>query len=149
MNQTSIPAGFEPAKRVGPFLDLFGPIYVKRDGERRIVATRVVEKHLNTRGIVHGGMLVTLADSALGINLAYFGDPPRPMVTVSLTTDFVYAANLGDWIEAHADIQKIGARLAFANCYLQVGDKRILRASGVFAIVAASTSIPGEERFDG
>ena len=39
---------------------------------------------------------------------------------------------IGDWIEAHVDIQKSGSRLAFANAYLVVGSERILRASAVF-----------------
>lgn len=42
-------------------------------------------------------------------------------------------AHPGDWVEAHVDVQRIGSRLAFANCYLMVGERRILRASGVFA----------------
>jgi hypothetical protein len=41
----------------------------------------------------------------------------------------------GDWVEARADIQKVGGRLAFANAYLQVGERRIARTSAVFARV--------------
>ena len=150
MNDTSIPEGFHPLKRVGPFIDLFGPIYVRSEGRSRIVAVRVSDKHLNTGGIAHGGMLVTLADSALGINLSYYRDPPRRMVTVSLSTDFLLPATLGDWIEAHVVVQKIGIHLAFANCNLRVGDKNILRASGVFALLeSAPAPVAGKERFDG
>jgi hypothetical protein len=31
------------------------------------------------------------------------------------------------------DLQKLGRRLAFASCQLWIGERRILRASGVFA----------------
>jgi acyl-coenzyme A thioesterase PaaI-like protein len=61
-------------------------------------------------------------------------------VTVNLSTDFVAAAHPGDWVEAHIDIQRVGKRMAFANCYLQVGEERILRASGVFAVMAPLTA---------
>jgi len=101
---------------------------------------------LNSHGIAHGGMLVTLADTALGIALATSRTPPQPMVTVNLSTDFADAARAGDWIEAHVDIQKVGTRLAFANCYLVVGSKRILRASGVFALVPPAKP---KESFEG
>ena len=111
-----------------------------------IIGLRLEEKHLNTRGIAHGGMLVTLADTALGIALATSRTPPQPMVTVNLSTDFADAARAGDWIEAHVDIQKVGTRLAFANCYLVVGSKRILRASGVFALVPPAKP---KESFEG
>jgi uncharacterized protein (TIGR00369 family) len=141
-----VPEGFRPIQRGGPFLSALGPLYVKTDGPAPIIGLRVEEKHLNTRGIAHGGMLVTLADSALGIVLATTRTPPQPMVTVNLSTDFVSAAHDGDWIEAHVDVVKIGARLAFANCYLVVGSRRILRASGVFALVPPAKP---KETFEG
>ncbi len=131
----AVPDGWAPLGRGGPFLHLFGPLFVRHIDGRPVIGLRVLQKHLNIRGIAHGGMLVTLADSALGIALSMAGTPPQPMVTVSLTTDFVEAARPGDWLEAHVDIQKVGKRLAFANCYLVAGERRILRASGVFALV--------------
>ncbi len=143
---SAVPEGWEPLGRGGPFLRLFGPAYAKGAGSSRLIGLRVEEKHLNTGGIAHGGMLVTLADSALGIVLAGCMPSPRPMVTVSLTTDFADVARLGDWLEARVDVQKIGSRLAFANCYLLVGERRILRASGVFAVVPPSRP---REGFDG
>jgi len=142
----SVPEGFRPIQRGGPFLTALGPLYVNTSGETPVIGLRVEEKHLNTRGIAHGGMLVTLADSALGIALASSRTPPQPMVTVNLSTDFAAAARADDWIEAHVDIQKVGARLAFANCYLVVGTRRILRASGVFALVPPARP---KESFEG
>ena len=139
MNSTSlapIPEGFKLLNRGGPFIAMLGPLYYrKREEGTSIIALRIEEKHLNIRGIAHGGMLVTPADSALGIALSMSRTPPQPMVTVNLTTDFVDSAHPGDWVEAHVDIQRVGKRMAFANCYLHVGDKRILRASGVFALM--------------
>ncbi len=141
-----VPEGYEPLRRGGPFLHLFGPLYVKDAGGVPVIGVRIVEKHLNVRGIAHGGMLVTLADSALGIVLSLSQPSPRPMVSVNLSVDFAEAARPGDWVEAHVDIQKVGQRLAFANCYLSVGERRILRASGVFAVVPPSRP---KESFEG
>jgi acyl-coenzyme A thioesterase PaaI-like protein len=56
------------------------------------------------------------------------------MVTASLTIDYAGAAKLGDWVEIHTDVQKVGKSLAFANCYFSVKEKRIARASGVFGV---------------
>lgn len=131
-----IPQGFKALRRgSSPFLSSLGPLYARKDGEDLIIALRIEQKHLNTRGVAHGGMLVTLADSALGIVIASMRTPPQPMVTINLTTDFADAAREGDWVEARVDVQKLGRRLAFANCHLWVGGKRILRASGIFAHV--------------
>jgi acyl-coenzyme A thioesterase 13 len=134
---TAVPGGFAPLFRTSPFLDAVGPFYYRRDGARLIIGLRILEKHANARGVAHGGLLMTLADIALGYNTAYQEDPPASLVTASLTADFAGAAKLGDWVEAHVDVQKSGKRLAFANAYLMVGDERILRASAVFARSAA------------
>lgn len=145
--QFPIPDGFKPVNRGGPFIAMLGPLYYKKQEQGcSIIALRIEDKHLNIRGIAHGGMLVTLADSALGIALSMSRTPPQPMVTVNLTTDFVDSAHPGDWVEAHVDIQRVGKRMAFANCYLHVGDKRILRASGVFALMPP---VKPKENFEG
>jgi len=142
-----IPEGFKLINRGGPFIAMLGPLYYRlQEKGCSIIALRIEDKHLNIRGIAHGGMLVTLADSALGIALSMSRTPPQPMVTVNLTTDFVDSARPGDWVEAYVDIQRVGKRMAFANCYLHVGEKRILRASGVFALMPP---VKPKEDFEG
>jgi uncharacterized protein (TIGR00369 family) len=114
---------------------MIGPLFHKKtDDGRHIVGMWIDDRHTNIKGMAHGGLLATLADSALGVAIAQENNG-EPMVTVNLSTDFVEAAWPGDWVEAHVDLQRVGGRLAFGNCYLKVGDKRILRASGVFAAV--------------
>ena len=139
------PEGWIPLGRSSAFVRHLGPLYMKEAGERRVIAMRVEEKHLNTRGIAHGGMLVTLADTALGVVLS-LQQPPRPMVTVNLSVDFMSAARLGDWVEADVEIQRSGRQLAFASCRLAVEGRHVLRASGVFAVVAPARS---RESFEG
>ncbi|MEM8500965.1 MAG: PaaI family thioesterase [Pseudomonadota bacterium] len=130
-----IPEGFEPIFRSSPYLDLMGPIFSKNTEEGLKIGLLAEQKHCNARNSVHGGVLSSLADIALGYNAAYQGDKPTPMVTANLTIDFAGSAKLGDWIEISTDIQKIGKSMAFANCYFTVSTKRIVRASGVFAII--------------
>ena len=54
-------------------------------------------------------------------------------VTAHLAVDYAGAARSGDWIESRVEIQHVGSRLAFANCYLVAGEKPIVRASAIFA----------------
>jgi len=131
----NIQDGFEPIFRSSPFLDLLGPIYNKKSGKEITIGLKVEEKHCNARGLVHGGVFSSLADIALGYNAAFSGDVPIPMVTASLTIDYAGSAKLGDWIEIATDVQKVGGKMAFANCYFIVNSKRIARASGVFTII--------------
>jgi uncharacterized protein (TIGR00369 family) len=128
-----VPDGFAPWERSSPFLDAVGPFYLKRDGDGLVWGLRIEERHTNRRGFAHGGLLVTLADITLGHTAAASQDPPALAVTVNLTTDFAGSARIGDWIEARADVQKVGKRVVFANCYLTVAGERIVRASAVFS----------------
>jgi len=136
---TDVPAGFERLKRGGPYMANLGDLYCSREGGAIVIGMRITENHTNMRGIAHGGMLASLADSALGLGLTMHCEGRQSFVTVNLSTDFIDAARPGDWVEAHVDIQKLGGRVAFANCQLQVRGKRILRASGVFAVMNALT----------
>lgn len=132
---SQVPESFSPLFRTSPYLDLIGPIYNQKTETGLLIGLLAEQKHCNARGIVHGGVFSSLADVALGYNLAFHGDEPTPIVTANLSIDYAGSANLGDWISVHTDIQKLGNRMAFANCYFQVGEKRIVRASGVFTVI--------------
>ena len=138
-----VPPGFRPLFRTSPVLDLIGPLYCRGEGPSLVVALRVEGKHCNARGTIHGGILATLADVALGYTMAFSSTPPTGLVTSNLSLDFAGTAKVGDWIEAHVDIQKQGSRLSFANCYITVGEERIVRASAVF-LVAGQLDVKGD-----
>lgn len=137
-----MPAGFEPLFRTSPFLDTLGPFCYRRTEQGLVIGLQVVDKHANARGGAHGGLLLTLADIALGYAAAASEDPPLTLTTVNISADFVGHARVGDWIEAQVDIQKIGRRLVFANAYLVVGVERIARVSAIFARNAAEADAP-------
>src|ERR1041384_1854014 len=93
MRDPTPPPGFEPLFRTSPFLDTIGPLFYRRDPDRGLViGLRIAEKHANARGIAHGGLLVTLADIALGYRTAFGEDPPAGLITANLTADFPGAA---------------------------------------------------------
>jgi uncharacterized protein (TIGR00369 family) len=128
------PPGFEPLFRTSPFLDHLGPFFMRRqEDETFVVGLRVQPHHANGRGGAHGGLLMTLSDIALGYRTTSSQEPRPMLTTASITTDFAGGAKVGDWIEAHVDVHKVGARLAFANCYILRDGERIAHASGVFA----------------
>lgn len=129
------PQGFAPLFRSSPVIDLIGPVYSKGEGAELVLGLRTEAKHCNMRGSIHGGILATLADVALGYAIAFSTKPPTSLITASLSLDFAGTANIGDWLEARVDVQKKGSRLAFANCYISAGEQRIVRASAVFLVV--------------
>ncbi len=133
-----IPEGFHKIKSKSPFTELVGPLYERRDAKGVTVGFQVSEMHKNRRGIVHGGMICTLADFAMGYAASSVSDPPRKLVTTTLSIDFAGNALPGDWIEARVDLYRPGKRVAFADCFIwRMGDNpnRIGRASATFLIL--------------
>tara|TARA_R110002073_G_scaffold74609_4_gene182484 strand:+ start:915 stop:1352 length:438 start_codon:yes stop_codon:yes gene_type:complete len=139
-----LPAGFEPIFRTSPYLEMIGPIYNRfievqpksnNSPQGIIIGFFAADKHCNAKGFVHGGIVSGIADIALGYNCALSKSPALPMVTTSLTIDYVGGIRRNEWIEVHADVQKVGSRVAFANCYFVVKDKRVARASAVFSLI--------------
>ena len=135
-----IPDGFVPYREPSPFLDRVGPLY-ERDGDGSAAMAAgltlgllVLEHHCNRRGFAHGGLLVTLADLALGKTGERRSDPPASLLTASLAFDFVGVARQGEWVEARCDFHRVGRTLAFGNCYLTSGARVVGRANGVFTV---------------
>jgi acyl-coenzyme A thioesterase 13 len=130
----SPPPGFEPLFRTSPFLETVGPFFYRKEPDGGfVIGLRIAEKHANARGTAHGGLLMTLLDIALGYRSALSEAPPANLATASLTADFVGAAKVGEWVEAHVEVQKVGSRLAFASAFLTVNGERIVRGSAVFS----------------
>lgn len=147
-----IPEGFVRAGRTrhNPFNEMVGPFYERRQGTEVSLGLRIEERHCNSRGICHGGLLATLADLALGYACLAAGKPggPTSFVTVNLSLDYTGSAKVGDWVQSEVEVQKTGARLAFANGYLVAEGVRIVRASAIFALSANRGQSPISSKVD-
>ena len=138
MSTPDPPPGFEPLFRSTPFLDHLGPFFMRKDADGAfVIGLRVLPFHANGRGNAHGGLLMTLCDIALGYRTTASVSPRPFLTTANVTADFAGSAKLGDWIEAHVDVQKVGRTLAFANCYVVCEGRRIVHASGIFSVQKA------------
>jgi len=135
-SEKTVPAGFGPIFRSSPLLDALGGFHSRGGGAALEVGLLVGERHVNSRGTLHGGVAATLADSAIGYLLAYKNDPPTRLVTVSLTLDYVAAARIGDWIDVRLEGHDATGRLVFATASLVVGERVIARARAVFTVVS-------------
>jgi len=127
----TVPGGFAPFEEGGPFIDLVGPVYFRGEAAERVFGLLVDERHRNTAGKAHGGLLASLVDFSIGRAVAAADSAG---VTASLTTDYLKAVEVGDWVEAHAEVEKAGATLAFADCSLTVEGREVVRARAVFAV---------------
>ena len=135
MTAIAIPDGFEPAGFSPGFLDHGGPYFLRRvDGASKIVGLRIEPHHINYQGAAHGGVLSTFADVALS-HAVYDAERPRlAPSTIALTVNYLHAAKLGDWLEAHVRIDRLGGRTAYTSGEILRGGEPIATMTGVFAI---------------
>ncbi|WP_331296893.1 PaaI family thioesterase [Methylobacterium hispanicum] len=130
IRDSDAPPGWEPIRDSG-FIAHVGPVYRRADGA---YAFRADERHANLIRVVHGGMLMSFADRALG-ETAMAAAEGANCVTVQMEMQFIDAARLGDWIETRPDVLKRTGSLVFLRTDLLVGDRRVAYASGVWKIL--------------
>lgn len=129
------PAGFTPYARPSRYLDLIGPVYEATD-DPAVVGLLVHDQLTNSRGFLHAGVLVAVADTIMGHTAERAAAEDTRLVTVSMTTEFPGSAQLGQWITGTATVRRLGRRLAFTGCEFRTDDRLVLLASGVFAVTA-------------
>ena len=135
MPPTDIPEGFEPHFRKSPLTDPWEPIYSRRTADAVIIGLRLAPPHTNSRGLIHGGLIASLADNAMGLSCGVrLGNGPR-LVTVSLAVDFIGSAAIGQWLAVESDVIKTGGTLCFAQCRVTADDIMIARANGTFRVI--------------
>jgi len=127
------PDVFRPLADAGAFADLVGPLHI---GPGDVLGVRVEERHLNRAGTAMGGFLATLVDAALGRAVRAEADGDASIATVSLTTDYLRPAASGAWLEARTAVERVGGRLAFADCSVTADGREAVRARAVFAVAA-------------
>jgi len=133
-----IPDGFTQMRPYGGFHESNGPFWMAKRGENSVVGFRVEESHGNAVGGLHGGMLATLVDTVLTLAAAKAAPKGQFAVTSSLTCDFLAPGKFGDWIEAEAEVLRVGRSLIHLDCRVRRdgpdGDL-LMRASAGFHIV--------------
>ena len=136
-----IPEGYEIVQRTqGPtFAGLVGPFYAKREGRELSLGLRVEQRHLNSRGSCHGGLLATLADIALGYACVAASEEgqSRNFVTIDLAVEYLAATRAGDWLYSEVKVMNADTRTAAAAGHLLVEGRPVARISANFRMARA------------
>jgi acyl-coenzyme A thioesterase 13 len=104
MTDRVIPEGFRKLNVTDDFVGLIGPLWFKVEGERLRVGLPLEPRHGNPMGWAHGGLLVTVADMVMGAGSGHVTGIRWPHPTISLSTEFVRGARLGQWLEGTARV---------------------------------------------
>jgi uncharacterized protein (TIGR00369 family) len=121
--------------RLHAFSQAIGQTWRKGPRGKRVIALpsdeRTANDHIHT---VHGGVLMTFADIALGLGALDVLDGAQ-CVTVQLQCQFVSAAPVGSMITCEPEVVRKTARLVFVRGLIKVGDDTVSSAEGIFKIV--------------
>ncbi len=96
------------------------------------------EKHRNRRGVVQGGLLMTLADRTCGMT-ARFVSGAESLATVQMDTYFVDAARIGDLMISRPRAIRVTKSLIFMSTEVSAADHVVATAHGVVKIMRDRT----------
>ena len=111
----------------------YNGLYIVEAKENYVkIGVDITEKSLNPFGIVHGGLIYTLADSAMGIALATTG---RSGVTLNSTIDYLTPGK-GKKLFADTEIVKDGKSIVVFRVNIKdENDTLVSVASGTYYII--------------
>jgi uncharacterized protein (TIGR00369 family) len=98
------------------------------------VAMEVLDRHLNLQGLVHGGMLAILADTACGLSIRSAMESGRLHVTTDIDIHYLAPARPGRLFGRGKAI-RVGRSLAFAEASIEDAEGKLLaRAQSRFSV---------------
>lgn len=114
-----------------PFEMSAGPFLYRRDADGRLVfSLEILPKHCNSGGIVHGGLMMTMADLTICATARDETDDVRA-ITVSMNSDFLSGAGAGEVIEARGEVLQRTGTMAFMRASLSVEGRPLLNVNAV------------------
>jgi acyl-CoA thioesterase len=118
-----------------PF-DEFLKIHYERIDETHMKVTLPIQPlFINSAGLVHGGIISTLADVAMGNIFKPDENHMQTVVTADLKVSFLRGAN-GEYLIADAHLVKRGRTLNHTDCLVYNDqDQLVAKASGIFASI--------------
>ncbi|WP_284617992.1 PaaI family thioesterase [Aquabacterium humicola] len=125
-----------------PFVEHVGAeIADVRDGASLLTLV-IAPLHLNSSGVVHGGVLFTLADTGMGAALFSALARGERCATVEAKINYFRPVR-GGTLQCRSRIVNRGRTLASLEAVLSVDDNAVATAHATFAIIAADGAAPG------
>jgi acyl-coenzyme A thioesterase PaaI-like protein len=116
------------------FINLIGPLWHRPMGETFEYAIVGQDKHRNRRGVVQGGVLMTMADRTCGMTARHVSKA-ESLATVQFDTHFIDATQIGDVMISRPRAVRVTKSLIYMATDIHVGERCVTTSVGVFKIV--------------
>ncbi len=126
--------GFTETKLVDPFEIFIGPVFEQGAPGAKTFALAVDERHVNARGVIHGGMLMTFADCALGQAVWDVTDKAS-VVTLNMQGQYLKPAKSGDVIFVKPELIRRTKAFVFMRGDFKVRDETIFAVTSVWKLL--------------
>ena len=131
----SIPRDFQLHFRKSPVTDPWEPLYSRQRPDGIDLLFEVRQAHCNSRGFLHGGVLASLCDNAMGLSLAVVLAERSPqIVTTHLAIDYLDSAKVSDTVLIAPRVVRSGSSIGVCDALVRVSDMVIARANATFRI---------------
>lgn len=131
MTEESLNSSGWKVRDVPGLLNRIGPLWARRKADSWEYGLLLDESHCNSAGLIHGGVVTTLADHALSV-IAWEASGRHPCVTVQLGTQFLAPIRAGSFLVAHGSVVQLGRSTLFMEGVLTVEKEKVAVASGVW-----------------
>jgi acyl-CoA thioesterase len=121
------------SKGFNPFGELIGLSFSKWGDGRSECQLHVEEKLLNPYGVVHGGVIYSLADTAMGGALYSLMSEDERCVTVEMKVVY-FRPVTSDSLECTAEVAYRSKKLGFVEAAVKNGVREVAKASATFLI---------------
>jgi acyl-CoA thioesterase len=126
-----------PDPGVGPFADLLGARRAAMGDGRSCFELTVRPEHMNPHGVVHGGVVYTLVDYAMGGALTSRLAPGERCATLEIKINYLAPATEGR-LAAEARVVERSTRIGVLDARVHAEGKRLIAlATGTFFIHSA------------
>ncbi len=134
------PKDFTPHLRQSPLTAPWEPLFSKKTDKAIIIGLYADTQHCNSRGFVHGGLISTLSDNAMGLSCAQHYDHKTldGLVTISLHIDFTNSVKHGDWMECVTHHVNAGRSFATAQGQVISNGKPCAMIGATFKVLTKS-----------
>ena len=119
-----------------PFNKLLGVRIVRTHSDGVTIECKLRHELLNSAGVIHGGVLATLADTATGIALHRHFGGRRPITTTEMKINYLRPVKHGKAV-ARAHILRVGKNLCVGRVDLFDGERKLSAVVIVTYIILA------------
>jgi acyl-CoA thioesterase len=118
---------------LNPFGDLIGLQFVKCEGGHSQCILEVNQKMLNPHGVVHGGVLYSMADTGMGGATYTVMEKDELCATIEIKIVYFKAVREGTLV-CDTKIINRGKRVAALESEITSGGRLVAKASGTYSI---------------